>query len=235
MSAKIAAAVSFGLMFTLFFAFDLPHEIRESAYTPSVCKIETYHTRTKYHCAVEQCQCRESWAPVCSSVISFLEHTYDPDDTSVSPGTPACSNGYKCCQTSCSTCTRCYDLHGENCYTYDCDCYCSRYVNNRACAVGCEIYRTADMVVLLAHSNVSSRVLVPFKADADASSAHAIRFPAGEILTCYYNKNAEILFEKTYTSWKWTTWGLVGVFPLLMSIGFLVANQVAMHKSLYLV
>ena len=217
------------LTVALFFAFDLPREIRESSYAPGVCKIVTYLPRTKYHCTVDQCTCRESWAPACSSVISFLEHNYDPANKKFPPGTPACSNGYKCCQTSCSKCRYCVDLDGEDCYFYDCNCYCSREVNNQACTAGCIVYYAADMVALLAHSNVSMRIHIPFEADETAASAHAARFAAGTVLPCYY-RGDDILFDQTYTSWKWTVWGLLGVFPLLVSIG----THVAGHNSLSL-
>ena len=86
------------------------------------------------------------------------------------------------------------------------------------------MHRTADMVVRLVHPNISVRILTPFRDDEAAAHLHALKHPAGEIMTCFY-RGDDITFAKTSHHWKWVVWAVFGVVPSLVCLMYAMRSR----------
>ncbi len=222
---------------TLFVGLELP-EILRANYVTTACKVLSYQTTKAYHCATEDCQCRESRAPTCKRMISYLERAFSPETCiakDVCPGTQACSNGYMCCQECCGTCSSC-DADG-NCYSYSCNCWCCDSVSNHRCDVACEIYLSGDMVVVLADTNTTARVVLPFGTNVAASQVAETKYAQNNTVVCYHHPTDyyEIVFDVGYTAWKWVVTTLFGIVPLAVCLGvfFVRVDAHLCVRSLY--
>lgn len=205
---------------SLFVGLELPEIIRAN-YTTTICRVLEYQTTKDYHCATDECQCLESRAPTCKRVISYLERAFSPDtclSEGICPGTQTCSNGYMCCQECCGTCTSC-DAD-NNCYSYSCNCWCCDSVDNHRCDVSCEIYLWGDMVVVLADTNTTARVLLPFATNVAASRAAETKYSKNNTIVCYHHPTDyyDVVFDIGYTAWKWVVTTLFGIVPLLICL-----------------
>ncbi|KAJ7478451.1 hypothetical protein FB451DRAFT_1242037 [Mycena latifolia] len=233
--------VSLALFFGLFFGLNYPEIIRHG-WPLTRCTVLSSEIASRYccetSCDTSSCQDAPSGSAQCSSVISSINSGYSPSEcTSNSTSCPsgigsACDGGYYCCNTCCQTCTSCTSTCSGNpqtctqsCTNYSCNCYCCSSSNDLYCTLSCPVCYNVDLQLRYASRdgeahNVS--YVQDFSKDVNRADDFLNRHITNSTSFCYYNpaNEAQVLFDVSFTAWKWAVTAIFGMLPLLITFGF---------------
>ncbi|KAJ7205009.1 hypothetical protein GGX14DRAFT_368356 [Mycena pura] len=235
--------VSLALFFGLFFGLNYSEIIRHG-WPLTRCTVLSADIATRYccetSCATGSCKDAPNGSQQCSALISSIDSGYSPSDcASNSSSCPTqigntCDGGYYCCSTCCSTCTSCTSICSgnppscsESCTDYTCDCYCCSSTNNLYCTLSCPICYNVNLQLLYSSRdgnkhNVS--YVQDFSKDVSKANNFFTSHTTNSTSFCYYNpaNEAQVLFDVSFTKWKWAITSIFGILPLFVTLGLFV-------------
>ncbi|KAJ6582329.1 hypothetical protein B0H19DRAFT_1118053 [Mycena capillaripes] len=231
---------SLALFFGLFFGLNYPEIVRHG-WPLTRCTVLDSEIATRYCCetSCETSSCRDapSGSQQCSAVISSIDSGYSPSAcASNSTSCPTqigsiCDGGYYCCATCCSTCTSCTSSCSGNpptcsqsCTTYTCNCYCCSSTNDLYCTLSCPICYNVDLQLSYSsRDGVTHNVsyVQDFSKDVNKADNFFNQHTTNSTSFCYYNPANEnqVLFDVSFTKWKWAITAVFGMLPLLITLG----------------
>lgn len=237
---------SLGLFFGLFFGLNYP-EIKRHEWHLTYCTILRADLPSRYCCeqvCYNQCASAPSGSPQCGTLVSQINQGYTPsaclaNSTACPSGVGnVCDGGYKCCGSCCQTCTGCStscDKDGSNCSTscqsYSCNCTCCTTTNHSNCVLSCPICYSVNMDVSYrtwGGSLQNATYTQDFSHNINDAAAFMEKHSVNSTSACYYNPNnlSQVLFDVSFTPWKWAITSVFGIVPLAGILSFLAFTHI---------
>lgn len=203
--------------FLLMFFVVLYPNVERASFTRGECAVAAATIASRYRCAVVDCDyCSLSFEPFCSTLASRYQ-ALDPgrcetDAGQCAPSRVACSEGFKCCATTCDTCRSCRTVDGKTkCTTSSCNCRCGLSTPSNGCRLGCGVHYT--VVVTASHAGGTGTFSTDFGTDHARAESYLHEWPIGRKFECFY-KGAQIVLSVEYDTWRIVVFTLFGVLPL---------------------
>ncbi|KAJ7263413.1 hypothetical protein C8J57DRAFT_1070456 [Mycena rebaudengoi] len=236
----ILLVASLALFFGLFFGFNYPEIVRHG-WPLTRCKVLSSEIATRYccetSCSTGSCQTAPQGSQQCGSLISSIASGYSPTACSANSSScppqigSICDGGYYCCNTCCSTCKSCTtsctgnpSKCSQSCTTYTCNCYCCSSSNDLSCILSCPICYTVDLQLLYSArdgTKHNASYAQDFSKDVNKADDFSNRHMTNSTSFCYYNlaDYAQVLFDVSFTRWKWAITAVFGMLPLTVTLG----------------